>query len=162
AWIKAGALWPKTDISVAAADNKGTYVIPPERKNFWSFQPLKNPHLPNVKDQTWAKGAIDRFVLSRLEQEGLKPVKPAAKRDLLRRATLDLTGLPPTYEDTVAFEKDTSPGAFAKVVDRLLASPHYGERWGRIWLDVARFGEDDYRSLEPGVNKGRHDYPNAY
>ena len=67
----------------------------------------------------------------------------------MRRATLDLTGLPPTPEEIAAFEKDKSPDAFAKVVDRLLASPHYGERWGRIWLDVARYGEDDYRSLNP-------------
>jgi hypothetical protein len=162
AWIKAGAVWPKSDIPVAAADNKAKYVIAPERRNFWSFQPLKSSQLPDVKDKTWAKTPIDRFVLARLEQEGLKPVKPATRRDLIRRAYLDLTGLPPSYEEIVAFEKDTSPDAFAKVVDRLLASPQYGERWGRVWLDVARFGEDDYRSLEPGANKGRHDYPNAY
>src|SRR5262245_58814507 len=161
-WIKAGAVWPKADIAVSGSDNKGGNIIPPERKNFWSFQPLRNPPLPEVKDKAWPKTAIDRFVLGRLEQEGLKPVKPASKRDLLRRATLDLTGLPPSYEEIVAFEKDASPDAFAKVIDRLLASPQYGERWGRIWLDVARFGEDDYRSLEPGANKGRHDYPNAY
>ncbi len=162
-WIKNGAVWSKTDAPVVAvADNKGAYVIPPERKNFWSFQALKNPQPPDVKDKTWAKNTIDRFVLSRLEKEGLKPVKPAGKRDLIRRAALDLTGLPPSYEEVAAFEKDSSPDAFAKVVDRLLASPHYGERWGRIWLDVARFGEDDYRSLEPPPNKGRHDYPNAY
>ena len=74
---------------------------------------------------------------------------PASKHDLLRRAYLDLTGLPPTPEDQAAFEKDSSPEAFAKVVDKLLASPRYGERWGRIWLDVARYGEDDYRSLNP-------------
>jgi len=161
-WIKAGAVWPKSDISVAASDNKGKYIIPPERKNFWSFQELKSPAKPDVKDKTWAKISIDRFVLSRLDQEGLKPVKAATKRDLLRRATLDLTGLPPTFEEIAAFEKDNSPDAFAKIIDRLLASPQYGERWGRVWLDVARFGEDDYRSLEPGANKGRHDYPNAY
>jgi mono/diheme cytochrome c family protein len=162
AWIKAGAVWPKSDISVVAANKDAGYVIPPERRNFWSFQPLKSPAAPDVKDKVWAKTPIDRFVLARLEQEGLKPVKAASKRDLLRRATLDLTGLPPTFEEISAFEKDASPDAFVKVVDRLLASPQYGERWGRIWLDVARFGEDDYRSLEPGANKGRHDYPNAY
>jgi len=161
-WIKGGAVWPKSDISVASSANAGKYTIAPERKNFWSFQPLKSPQVPEVRDKTWARTTIDSFVLSRLEQEGLKPVKPATKRDLLRRASLDLTGLPPTFEEIAAFEKDTSPGAFAKVVDRLLASPQYGERWGRTWLDVARFGEDDYRSLEPGANKGRHDYPNAY
>ena len=161
-WIKAGAVWPKDDAPVAAAANKGKYVIAPERRAFWSFQPLKNAQPPEVKDKTWARTPIDKFILGHLEQEGLKPVKPATKRDLLRRAALDLTGLPPTYEEIIAFEKDQSPDAFAKVVDRLLASPQYGERWGRIWLDVARFGEDDYRSLEPGANKGRHDYPNAY
>jgi cytochrome c553 len=161
-WIKAGAVWPKSDISVAAADNKGAYVIPPERRNFWSFLELKKPATPEVKDKVWAKTPIDKFVLARLEQENLKPVRPASRRDLLRRATLDLTGLPATFEEITAFEKDTSPDAFAKVIDRLLASPQYGERWGRVWLDVARFGEDDYRSLEPGANKGRHDYPNAY
>jgi hypothetical protein len=79
----------------------------------------------------------------------------------LRRATLDLTGLPPTPEEIAAFDKDSSPDAFAKVVDRLLASPHYGERWGREWLDVARFGEDDYRSLNPSP-RGYFPYPNAY
>src|SRR5262245_10479578 len=162
AWIKAGAVWPKGDATAVASDNKGQYVITPERRNFWSFLPLKSPPLPDVKDKMWARTTIDRFVLSHLEQEGLKPVKSATKRDLIRRATLDLTGLPPTYDEIVAFEKDTSADAFAKVIDRLLASPQYGERWGRVWLDVARFGEDDYRSLEPGANKGRHDYPNAY
>ena len=91
----------------------------------------------------------------------MKPVAPASKRDLIRRATLDLTGLPATYEEIQAFEKDTSPNAFAKVVDRLLASPQYGERWGRIWLDVARYAEDDYRSLNPNP-KGYRPYPNAY
>ncbi len=100
-----------------------------------------------MKDPRWSKTPIDRFVFAKLEQQGLKPVAPASKRDLLRRATLDLTGLPPTPEELDAFEKDNSPDAFAKVVDRLLASPHYGERWGRVWLDVARYGEDDYRSL---------------
>ncbi len=104
---------------------------------------------------------IDRFILAHLEKEGLKPVHAAPEHDLIRRATLDLTGLPPTPEEIAAFEKDTSPDAFAKVVDRLLASPHYGERWGRIWLDVARYGEDDYRSLNPNP-RGYHPYPNAY
>lgn len=163
AWIKAGAVWPKTDAPVSAASTKpGKYEIAPERRAFWSLQPLKDAPPPAVQDTRWPKTTIDRFVLAKLEQEGIAPVRPAAKRDLIRRATLDLTGLPPTYEEIQAFEKDASPNAFAKVVDRLLASPQYGERWGRVWLDVARFGEDDYRSLEPGVNKGRHDYPNAY
>lgn len=160
AWIKAGAVWPKTAVSTAAPAS-GKYVITPERRAFWSFKPLQDPQPAPVKDVKWAKTEIDRFVLAKLEHEGLKPVRPASKRDLIRRATLDLTGLPPTPEEIAAFEKDTSPGAFAKVVDRLLASPQYGERWGRFWLDVARYGEDDYRSLNPNP-KGYRPYPNAY
>jgi hypothetical protein len=159
AWIEAGAVWPKTVAVNAAADGK--YVIYPEQKEFWSLVPLKQPKIPAVKDVKWPKTDIDRLVLARQEKDGLKPVAPASKRDLIRRATLDLTGLPPTYEEIQAFEKDTSPNAFAKVVDRLLASPKYGERWGRIWLDVARYGEDDYRSLNPNP-RGYRPYPNAY
>ncbi|MBX5493926.1 MAG: DUF1549 domain-containing protein [Bryobacteraceae bacterium] len=162
AWVKAGAVWPKTAAAVVEADKTGKkYTIPPERRQFWSFQPLQKVQPPKVKDTQWVKTDIDRFILAKLEEEGIKPVRPASKRDLLRRATLDLTGLPPTFEEIQAFEKDTSPDAFAKVVDRLLASPHYGERWGRIWLDVARYGEDDYRSLDP-MRRGYNPYPNAH
>jgi hypothetical protein len=160
AWIKAGAVWPKTVIS-AKPTASDKYVISPSRRAFWSFLPLQNPAPPDVKDPKWAKTEIDRFILSKLDHEGIKPVAPAAKLDLLRRASLDLTGLPPTPDEISAFEKDNTPGAFAKVVDRLLASPHYGERWGRFWLDVARYGEDDYRSLNPNP-KGYRPYPNAY
>ncbi|MBS1828522.1 MAG: PSD1 domain-containing protein [Acidobacteria bacterium] len=154
-WIKAGAVWPAVKAAAAKA------VIPAERRNFWSFQPLREPQFPAVKDARWPKTNIDRFVLAKLEKEGLKPVKAASKRDLIRRATLDLTGLPPTPEEIAAFEGDASPKAFETVVDRLLASPHYGERWGRIWLDVARYGEDDYRSLDP-MRRGYNPYPNAF
>jgi mono/diheme cytochrome c family protein len=160
AWVKAGAPWPKSAQTATASVN-GKYTISPERRNFWSFKPLEDVKPPVVKDAKWAKNELDRFVLAQLEKEGLKPVHPATKRDLLRRATLDLTGLPPTPEEIAAFEKDTSAGALAKVVDKLLASPHYGERWGRVWLDVARYGEDDYRSLNQNP-KGYRPYPNAY
>ena len=163
AWVKAGAVWPKSAVTSTAVPNQtpGKYTISPERRAFWSFQPLANPSVPAVKDPKWAKNDIDRFVLARLEKEGLKPVGSASKVDLLRRASLDLIGLPPTPEDVAAFEKDASPDAFAKVVDRLLASPQYGERWGRMWLDVARYGEDDYRSLNPNP-RGYRPYPNAW
>jgi mono/diheme cytochrome c family protein len=163
AWVKAGALWPKTPpATIANAATAGSaYVITPERRKFWSFLPLSTPATPSVRDPKWAKTTIDKFILANLEKQGLKPVPPATKHDLIRRATLDLTGLPPTPEEVAAFEKDNSPDAFAKVVDRLLASPHYGERWGRVWLDVARYGEDDYRSLNPNP-KGYRPYPNAY
>ena len=162
AWVKAGAVWPKAELPASAMTSaEGKYTIPPERRAFWSLQPLKDPAPPAVKDARWPKTAIDRFVLAKLEHEGLKPVKPAGKRDLIRRASFDLLGLPPTPEEIAAFEKDASPDAFAKVVDRMLASPQYGERWGRFWLDVARYGEDDYRSLNPNP-RGYRPYPNAF
>lgn len=160
-WVKAGAVWPTTPASVKSAKSGDAYVIHPEQRNFWSFQPLKSPEPPAVKNTAWPKTPIDKFVLAKLEKEGIQPVRFAAKRDLLRRASLDLTGLPPTTEEVAAFEADSSKEAFAKVVDRLLASPHYGERWGRAWLDVARYGEDDYRSLDP-MRRGFNPYPNAY
>ena len=144
-WIKMGAPWPNSTAPVRAQGKQ----ITPEMRKFWSFQPLKLPAVPEVKDKSWAKTDIDRFVLAKLEAKGLKPSAPADRRTLIRRATLDLTGLPPTMEEIEAFEKDTSPDAFAKVVDRLLASPRYGERWGRHWLDVARYADDDIRGLDP-------------
>ncbi len=160
AWVKAGPTWPKSAEPAPAAAN-GKYVISPERRAFWSLTPIQNPPTPTVKDARWVKTPIDRFVLARLEKEGLRPVGQASKRNLLRRATLDVTGLLPTPEEYDEFERDASPNAFAKVVDRLLASPHYGERWGRTWLDVARYGEDDYRSLNPNP-RGYRPYPNAW
>ncbi|MBL8209733.1 MAG: PSD1 domain-containing protein [Bryobacterales bacterium] len=161
AWVKAGAVWPESKQPTMSSTGTAKDGIAPERRNFWSFQPFKELKPPQVKDTRWPKTDLDRFVLAKLEAEGLKPVRPASKRDLIRRATLGLTGLPPTPEEIAAFEKDTSPDAFAKVVDRLLESPHYGERWGRIWLDTARYGEDDYRSLDP-MRRGYNPYPNAY
>jgi hypothetical protein len=112
-----------------------------EGKKFWSFQPLKNFALPKVKNTAWPFNPVDHFILATLEQKGLQPVAPADKLTLLRRATFDLTGLPPTPAEIDAFLKDDAPDAFAKVVDRLLASPAYGERWGRHWLDVVRYAD---------------------
>jgi hypothetical protein len=112
-----------------------------EQKAFWAFRPVKQPSPPAVKDADWPTSPIDRFILAKLEAKYLKPAPPADRRTLIRRVTFDLTGLPPTPAETDAFLADTSPGAFARVVDRLLASPHYGERWGRHWLDVARYAE---------------------
>ena len=112
----------------------------------------KRQAVPAVKDARWAKTPIDRFILAKLEAQGIPPAPAADRRTLIRRATFDLTGLPPTPEEIDAFEKDKSSSAYEKVVDRLLASPRYGERWGRHWLDVARYAEDDVRGLDP---KGR-------
>ena len=159
-WVAAGAPWPAAGSTTPAPKAAG-YVIKPEQRAFWSFQPLHKPELPAVRDTAWPKNDVDRFVLARLERDGLTPVRAADKLALLRRATLDLTGLPPAPEDVEAFEQDTSPDAFAKVVDRLLASPQYGETWGRLWLDVARYGEDDYRSLDP-MGRGFNPYSHAY
>jgi len=158
-WIRTGAVWP--DTGTAKVASKGELAIDPARRAFWSFQPLHPAPAPSVQNTRWPKNEIDRFILARLEKEGLTPVAPADRRTLLRRATLDLIGIPPTPEEIEAFENDKSPDAFAKVVDRLLASPQYGERWGRLWLDVARYGEDDYRSLDP-MGRGFAPYPNAY
>jgi Protein of unknown function (DUF1549)/Protein of unknown function (DUF1553)/Planctomycete cytochrome C len=170
-WVRAGARWGDGVPTATAAASAGpattpaaaapSYVIKPEQRAFWSFQPLKKPPVPAVSHAAWAKTDIDRFVLARLDKEGLTPVRAADKRTLIRRATLDLTGLPPTADEIDAFEQDDAPEAFAKVVDRLLASPQYGETWGRMWLDVARYGEDDYRSLDP-KGRGLNPYPNAY
>jgi mono/diheme cytochrome c family protein len=159
-WIRAGAKWPAAVATAAAAKPAG-YVIKPEQRAFWAFQPLAKSVVPQVARGEWPKTDIDRFVLARLEKDRMAPVKAADRLTLLRRATLDLTGLPPTPEEIDAFANDTSPDAFARVVDRLLASPRYGETWGRLWLDVARYGEDDYRSLDPML-RGYNPYPNAY
>ena len=159
-WVRAGAVWP-APVATAAATNRpaaSTYTIKPEQRAFWSFQPLAKPPIPAVSHGDWAKTDIDRFVLARLEKDGLAPVAAADKLTLIRRAYLDLIGLPPTPDEIDAFQKDDAPDAFAKVVDRLLASPQYGETWGRMWLDVARYGEDDYRSLDP-MGRGYNPYP---
>ncbi len=143
-WVKMGAPWPATTTPVRSAGKQ----ITPEMRAFWSFQPLHSFPIPQTKSP-WARTDIDRFVLAKLEAKGLKPSPEADRRTLIRRATLDLTGVPPTPEEVAAFENDRSPDAYEKVVDRLLASPRYGERWGRHWLDVARYADDDIRGLDP-------------
>jgi len=158
-WIKIGAPFPAAAAAPPpAAPDK---PITGEQRAFWSFVPIHAGAPPAVKTSDWAKTAIDRFVLARLEQNGLTPVRAADRRTLIRRATIDLTGLQPTPEEIDAFEQDTSADAWEKVIDRLLASPQYGEAWGRKWLDVARYGEDDPRSLDPQA-RGYAPYPNAY
>jgi hypothetical protein len=112
-----------------------------EGKRFWSFQPVADPAPPSVLKADWPRNAIDRFVLAKLEDRGLAPVADADRRTLLRRAAYDLIGLPPTPAEIDAFLADPAPDAFARVVDRLLASPHYGERWGRHWMDVIRYAD---------------------
>ena len=152
AWIRDGAVWPDAPATQAG----DAFRITDEERNFWSFQPVREPEPPRVRFEARATTPIDRFVLKRLEDNGLEPARPADKRTLLRRAYLDLIGLPPTPRQVRAFVEDDAPDAFANVVDDLLASPRYGERWGRYWLDVARYSDDKLNStqMEP--------YPQAY
>jgi mono/diheme cytochrome c family protein len=159
-WVKIGAPWPAAK-AILPAVKSPAYQITPEQRAFWSFQPLHDPAIPTVKDKSWPRTPIDNFVLAKLETENLKPVKFATRRALIRRASLDLIGLPPAPEEIEAFENDKSPDAFAKVVDRLLASPRYGERWGRHWLDVVRYAEDDVRGLDP-KQRGYMPFRGAY
>jgi Protein of unknown function (DUF1553)/Protein of unknown function (DUF1549)/Planctomycete cytochrome C len=144
AWVKSGAVWPDAPVIQPPAAAAGEYVIRPDQRTFWSFQPVRKPAVPKVRNTSWARTDIDRFILARLEAKGLAPVRAADRRALIRRATFDLIGLPPTPEEVDAFVHDQFKDAFAKVVDRLLASPHYGERWGRHWLDYARYADEKF------------------
>jgi hypothetical protein len=149
-WVKSGAPWPEN--TAAKADlgdrslgdqrpsGKGRFDLK-ARKKPWSLEPLKNQGIPVVKNKDWPRSSIDPFILAKLESAGLLPSSPADKRALIRRVTYDLIGLPPTAAEIDDFLRDESPDAFARVVDRLLASPHYGERWGRHWLDLVRYAE---------------------
>jgi hypothetical protein len=139
-WVKMGAPDPRKSQTAAASTDWQPYDFN-EAKKFWSFQPIKDSPPPQVKNVAWVKTPIDNFILARLEEKGLKPLGEADRRTLIRRATFDLTGLPPTPEEVEAFLSDNSPNAFEKVVDRLLASPAYGEKWGRHWLDIVRYAD---------------------
>ncbi len=140
AWIKMGAPDPRAEKAPTTA--AAPYSIDWKKaRTFWSFQPVKDPTPPAVTNRRSVKTPVDQFILARLSEKGLAPAPSADKRTLIRRATFDLTGLPPTPGEVRNFLADQSPEAFEKVVDRLLASPHYGERWGRHWLDVARYAD---------------------
>jgi len=147
AWVKMGAPDPR-----AASESQKAYVNASQKH--WAWQPVRKPRVPEVRDPSWAKSPVDNFILAKLDEKNLKPNALADKRTLIRRASFDLIGLPPTAEEVEEFLKDESPEAFAKVVDRLLASPHYGERWGRHWLDVAR-----YSDTKGQIRRQREDEP---
>ncbi|MCG8587484.1 MAG: DUF1549 domain-containing protein, partial [Pirellulales bacterium] len=139
-WIRRGAPDPREETKKST---KPTWEeeFDERRKSHWAWQPLKVTPPGQTKDKAWAADEIDRYILDKLEGAGLKPAPPAEKRVLLRRITYDLIGVPPTAKEIKDFLTDDSPDAFAKVVDRLLASPHFGERWGRHWLDLMRYAE---------------------
>jgi hypothetical protein len=142
-WVKIGAPFPAAPVPTGRplGESATPEGIMKARAEHWSYQPIRRPELPTVKDTSWGATSIDRFILSKLEENGLAPSSRVDRRTLLRRASFDLVGLPPTVEQVAAFENDDSEGAFGRVIDRLLESPHYGERWGRHWLDVARYAD---------------------
>jgi hypothetical protein len=143
-WIAAGAPDPREDAAVATQTPAPLKGMPIEEgRKWWAFQPAHEMPAPPVKDAAWPKRKIDAFLLAKLEDKGLKPSEKSDPRTLVRRIHVDLVGYKPSYEEVEAFANDTSPDAYERLVDRLLASPHYGERWGRHWMDVARFGEDN-------------------
>lgn len=142
-WVAQGAVWPsagKASLSTAARTTD-------KQRQWWAFQPVRPVSIPATKEQTWARSGIDQFIVAGLEKRGLALSKPADKRTLLRRLTFDLCGVPPTIEELTAFLHDDSPDAILRVVDRLLDSPAYGERWARHWLDVVRYA--DYHDGNP-------------
>jgi hypothetical protein len=175
-WVKLGLPWPETAPGLRPAAASGFQITPADRA-FWSFRPVAQPRLPEVRDRAWPQTAVDRFVLARLEATGLRPSPPADPYTLIRRVTFDLTGLPPTPEEVEEFVAEcvvrsaefgvgnseavhsalrVPHSAFEKLVDRLLASPQYGERQARHWLDVARYGEDQAHTFQA------RQYPHGY
>ncbi|WP_437222906.1 PSD1 and planctomycete cytochrome C domain-containing protein [Planctomicrobium sp. SH661] len=142
-WVEMGLPWPKEDEPAADGSTKKTktFEITEEQRAHWSFQPISDPAPPSVDNPEWNQNPIDRFLYSRWRAEGIQPQELADRRTLLRRVTYDLTGLPPTVDELNSFLADESADAWTRVIDRLLASPHYGERWGRHWLDVVRYAD---------------------
>jgi hypothetical protein len=155
-WVAMGAPAPHGDASrPASAAKVSINATDPDierGREFWAFRPPLDPPVPDVADPEWPRTGLDRFLLAALEARGLTPAPAAERRTLIRRATFDLTGLPPTLEEIDAFLDDDAPDAFARVVERLLASPQYGERWGRHWLDLARYA--DSNGLDENVAHG--------
>ncbi len=139
-WIRMGAPDPRTDDTVAITRAREA-INWEQAREWWSFRPLQNPAPPAVRKADWPATDLDRFILARMEQEGLTPAPDADRRTLIRRVTFDLVGLPPSPAEVESFLADRSPDAFLRVIDRLLAAPAYGERWGRHWLDVVRYAD---------------------
>jgi hypothetical protein len=146
-WVKMGAPWPEHH-QTGTQSVAGSLDLQ-ERRKHWAWQPVRQPTLPAVQQRDWPRSPIDDFILARLEAQGLTPARPADRRTLLRRVTYDLIGLPPTSAAIEAVLADSSDDAFARVVDRLLASEQYGERWARHWLDLVRFAETCGHEYDP-------------
>ncbi len=152
-WVRRGAPWPEEkDVATARGSD---FDLAKRKAEHWAWQPVKRVDPPAVRDAKWPKNDIDRFILAKLEEKGLRPAERADKSTLIRRASLMLTGLPPTPQDVDVFLADESANAFEKVVDRLLASPRFGERWARHWLDLVRYGETRGHEFD-------YEIPNAF
>ncbi|MBK7599387.1 MAG: PSD1 domain-containing protein [Acidobacteria bacterium] len=139
-WVRMGAPAPRSTAQASAVSPLPSYDFEAAKK-FWSFQPVKNQNLPGVKNRSWVKNPVDQFILAKLAEKGLAPVSDVGRRALIRRASYDLTGLPPAADEVDAFVNDKSPDAYEKLIDRLLGSTAYGEKWGRHWLDVVRYAD---------------------
>jgi hypothetical protein len=154
-WVEMGAPWPKEDIA-ASATNSNAFDLAQRKAAHWCWQPITASVVPEIRNpQSAIRNPLDAFILARLQEKGLSPAPPADKRTLVRRAYFDLIGLPPSPEEVEAFLKDESPKAFEKVVNQLLGSPHFGERWGRHWLDLVRYAESRGHEFDPNI-------PNAF
>ncbi len=140
-WVRAGAVDPRDEPSAPVAAEKSWDEIFDERSHWWSLQPVERPRIPEVDRKDWSDSAVDRFILAKLELEGLTPARRAERKILLRRASFVLTGLPPTPDEIQTLVADTAPDAYERAVDRLLKSPHFGERWARHWMDVVRYSD---------------------
>src|SRR5207244_848074 len=136
AWIDQGVDWPAPRITAIKPGQNGG-------STHWAFQKVVRPIAPAVRLMAWPRNPVDNFILARLEAEGIAPSPEAAKLTLLRRVSLDLTGLPPDPEEVRQYLRDDRPDAYERAVDRLLDSPHYGEKWARYWLDLARYADSD-------------------
>jgi cytochrome c553 len=154
-WIRGLAPETNAAVEMGAPIRAGGYSITEKDRQFWSFRKPVRPAIPVVKNRTWVRNEIDAFILSRLEKEGLTPAPVAEPRVLIRRLYIDLTGIPPTPEEVNDFVRNPSDAAYKKVIEKLLASPHYGERWGRHWLDLARYADS-------GGYEFDYDRPNAW
>ena len=142
AWIDSGAEFPEA-VAIATPPRKIEMSVTDADRAFWSYQPLADPAVPAVTNVSWPRNPIDHFILAKLDAAGIAPSEEASKHALLRRVYFDLTGLPPSPRETAQFMNDTAPDAYERLVDRLLATPQYGERWGRHWLDVSRYADSD-------------------
>ena len=156
-WIKLGAPVPASANPFANGPAKRTGKLTAADKQWWAFQPVVKPAVPQPRDAAWARNDVDRFILARLEREGLQPSPEADRVTLIRRVYFDLTGLPPTPTDVDEFAADKSADAYEKLVERLLQSPRFGEKWARQWLDLVRYADsdgykaDDYRHTSGAI-----------